>query len=144
VQRNYSEVVALRMTRHTFLVVTFLALSGGCQLFAQTKLPVPPSGISDSLPTIEKPVTVEGGYEVPPPRSMTTPDPKIPNDGIKGTVLIKCIVGVDGKVHEPSVIKSLSLQNDRTAIEAVRNWRFFPTKFNGKTVAVRTTLAVVF
>lgn len=143
-QGNYSEMLTLRMTRHTLLMLTFLALCGGCQLLAQTKLPVRPSGISDSFPTLEKPVTVEGGYEVPPPRSITTPDPKIPKDGIKGTVLIKCIVGTDGRVHEPSVIKSLSPQNDRSAIQAVRNWRFFPTKFNGKAVPVRTTLAVVF
>jgi len=114
------------------------------EMAAQTKLPVEPSEMSDVKATIDPPFTVKGGHPVPPPRPVSTPDPQIPKDSVKGTVLIKCVVGTDGQVHDPSIMKSLSPQNDASALEAVKSWRFFPTKRDGKVVAVRTTLAVVF
>ena len=113
------------------------------QIGAQTKLPAEPLGANIKA-VIEPPVTVEGGYPVMPPRPVRTPDPKIPKDSVKGMVLIKCVVGIDGMVHDAHVTQSLSPQNDASALEAVKHWKFLPTKRDGKPVAVRTSLAVRF
>ncbi len=94
--------------------------------------------------SIQPPVTVEGGYPVLPPRPVSTPDPKMPEGGLKGTVLIECIVDTDGRVQEPRITQSLSPKNDSTALLTVKHWKFLPTERDGKPVAVRTTIGVVF
>jgi TonB family protein len=131
--------------RHA-LVVMCLTMSFGYlipRISAQIKVPVEPSGVDIHTP-IDLPVTVKGGYPVMPPRPVSTPDPKTPKDSVKGTVLIKCVVGTDGRVHEPRITQSLSPQNDASALEVVKRWKFLPTRGNGKPVAVRTTVLVVF
>lgn len=131
--------------RHT-LTVLFLVVGiavAALTIVAQVKLPVEPSGADIKSP-IDPPITVEGGYPVMPPRAVRTPDPKTPKDSVTGTVLIKCIVGTDGRVHEPHVTQSVSPQNDASALEAIKHWKFLPTQKDGKPVAVRTTVGVVF
>jgi len=116
----------------------------GTEAAAQEKLPIPPVGLSGTGMSLPLPVTVDGGFRVPPPRVISAPDPKIPKDGIKGFVLIMCIVGTDGRVRDPRITQSLSPQNDASALESVKGWKFLSTKRNGKVVAVRTTVAVEF
>src|SRR4051812_39257250 len=103
------------LARCSAVLITFAVV----QLPAQTKLPMEPLGLSDNGVPIPLSLTVEGGYQVPPPRPIRTPDPIIPKDGAKGFVLIQCIIGKDGRVHNPVVTRSLSPQNDVNALEAV-------------------------
>jgi len=110
---------------------------------AQEKTVVAPYG-SDIHVEIEPTVTTEGGYRVPPLRLLSSPDPVFPKAGITGTVVLRCVVGIDGRVHEPVVVQSLSPGNDSSALKAVRAWKFLPAERNGKKVAVKTTLVVIF
>jgi TonB family protein len=75
---------------------------------------------------------------------IAAPDPAMPKDGIKGTVVIKCIVDKEGWVREPMVIQSLSPENDESALESALKWRCVPTELGGKKVEIRTTLVMVF
>jgi TonB family protein len=59
-------------------------------------------------------------------------------------VLIECIVDTNGRVQEARITQSLSRQNDATALQTVKQWKFLPTERDGKPVAVRTTIGVVF
>jgi TonB family protein len=66
--------------------------------------------------------------------------PKYPaearNAKIEGTVWIKCLVGKDGKVTKPIVMKSDASVFDKAAIAAVLQWTFSPAWLKGKPIAV--------
>ncbi len=59
---------------------------------------------------------------------------------IEGTVWIKCLVGKDGKVTKPIVMKSDASVFDKAAITAVSQWIFSPARLKGKPVAVWTAI----
>jgi TonB family protein len=62
----------------------------------------------------------------------------------QGTVVLKVIVGVDGRVREVQVIRPLGLGLDEKAIEAVKKWSFKPGQKDGKAVAVIANIEVNF
>lgn len=82
-----------------------------------------------------------------PPRKIKDVKPVYPLGGLsdraRGTVIIECTVGVDGKVHNPKVINSVP-QLDQAAIDAVMQWEFVPSRLNGVPVAVLVTIIVQF
>ena len=59
---------------------------------------------------------------------------------IEGTVWIKCLVGKDGKVTKPVVMRSDAAIFDKAAISAVLQWRFSPARLKGKPIAVWTAI----
>src|SRR5215216_5510041 len=66
-------------------------------------------------------------------------------EGIEGDVLMRAVIGLDGKTHNEQVIKSLGRGLDNKAVECVRQWRFRPaSKANGTTLAVRQNITVEF
>jgi TonB family protein len=62
----------------------------------------------------------------------------------QGTVLLQAIVGVDGKTHQISVMRSLGMGLDEKAIEAARQWRFEPGLKDGKPVDTIVSFEVNF
>ncbi|HSY98189.1 MAG TPA: energy transducer TonB [Terriglobales bacterium] len=66
------------------------------------------------------------------------------NLGCPCTVVVWAVVGRDGLVHEPRVVRRVDAKLDGKAIEWVKKWRFEPGRKNDKTVAVETNLEVTF
>lgn len=62
---------------------------------------------------------------------------------IGGNVLIEATIGVDGKVHNTRVVRSIALLDD-AALDAVRQWEFEPARRNGVPVAVTMVIIVTF
>jgi periplasmic protein TonB len=62
---------------------------------------------------------------------------------IQGTVILHAIIAKDGTVQELQYISGPPLLM-RSAMDAVRQWRYRPTLLNGEPVQVDTTISVVF
>lgn len=62
---------------------------------------------------------------------------------IQGTVILHAIISKDGTVQELQYISGPPLLM-RSAMDAVRQWRYRPTLLNGDPVQVDTTISVVF
>jgi periplasmic protein TonB len=63
---------------------------------------------------------------------------------MQGVVILRVIIGTDGKPHEVSVQRSLGMGLDEKAIEAVRQWRFEPGTKDGQPVPVEVSMEVSF
>lgn len=62
---------------------------------------------------------------------------------VQGTVILHAIISKDGTVQELQYISGPALLM-RSAMDAVRQWRYQPTLLNGEPVEVDTTISVVF
>lgn len=62
---------------------------------------------------------------------------------IQGIVIIQATIGVDGRVVNAEVLRPVPFL-DQAALDAVRQWRFTPTRLNGEPVAVIMTVSVNF
>jgi TonB family protein len=89
---------------------------------------------------------VGGGVHAP--RVLYRPDPEFSDEARKnkyqGNVVLRVVVGVDGKTHDISVLRSLGMGLDEKAIEAVRQWRFEPGTKDGVPVPVEVAVEVNF
>jgi TonB family protein len=63
--------------------------------------------------------------------------------GIEGTVIIEAVIGADGLVRDARVLRSQMLL-DQAALDAVRAWRYEPTRVGGVAVPVIVTVTVQF
>jgi len=88
------------------------------------------------------------GGGVSAPRAIFAPDPEYSEEARKakyqGTVVLWCVIGPDGRVHDIRVQRSLGLGLDEKAIEAVKSWKFDPSKKDGVPVAVQINVEVNF
>jgi protein TonB len=88
------------------------------------------------------------GDGVSAPRPIFTPEPEFSEEARKakyqGVVVLNIIVGTDGRVHTPRVVRSLGMGLDEKAIEGVKTWKFDPSKRNGQSVAVEMNIEVAF
>jgi len=66
-----------------------------------------------------------------PPQALTTPDPLlVPIEaGLK--VKVSFIIGADGRVHSPLILRSGGPAGDRNVLRTVRAWRYRPATCNG-------------
>lgn len=62
---------------------------------------------------------------------------------ISGTVLLHAVIAKDGTIQELTYVSGPALLM-RSAMDAVREWRYKPTLLNGEPVEVDTTIQVVF
>lgn len=89
---------------------------------------------------------VGGGVRAP--RPIFSPEPEFSEEARKnkwqGNVLLRVIVGSDGKPHEVAVLHSLGMGLDEKAVEAVRTWRFEPGTKDGSPVPVEINVEVNF
>jgi len=72
-------------------------------------------------------------------------DPAYPETakGQKGTVVLQVLIGRDGTVQDAKFLQG-SLAFARTAIDAVKQWRFKPFTMNGHAASVQTLLTLNF
>jgi protein TonB len=87
-----------------------------------------------------------GGNILPPARTGYVA-PVYPSIAIQarseGTVVLEAIIDETGTVRDVTVLRSVPLL-DRAAIEAVKQWRYSPTRLNGVPVAIIMTVSVNF
>jgi len=92
------------------------------------------------------PYRVGGGVSAP--RVLYAPDPQYSEEARKakyqGTVILWVVVGPDGRTREMRVQRSLGLGLDEQALEAVKQWRFEPSRKDGQPVAVQINIEVNF
>jgi len=62
---------------------------------------------------------------------------------IEGTVLLMCIIGVNGSVEKIEVIKGHELLA-KAAIDAVSQWKYEPVRLNEKPVQADTSVRIIF
>ena len=108
-------------------------------------------GTGHALQTAEPPVATgpfrvgEGG--IARPRKIKDVKPVYPvmamSARVGGNVLIEATIGVDGRVHNARVLKSIATL-DQAALDAVRLWEFEPSRINGEPVAVMMVIVVTF
>lgn len=78
-------------------------------------------------------------HQVPPkyPKGMRS-------QGVTGEVLVSFIVDRNGRVRQPSVLKSAGPEFDQAALAAVSRWRFLPAMKHGVAVTSRLSVPIVF
>jgi protein TonB len=88
------------------------------------------------------------GAGVSDPRLILQVPPEYSDDGrkarIEGTVELLVIIRADGTVQVESVRQGLGYGLDKNAIDAVKQWKFVPSRKDGKPVAVYMSVFVNF
>ena len=69
---------------------------------------------------------------------------KLDKNTLDGEVLLEVTIGKAGVVEHIIVKKSLRYDYDRSALDAVKDWRWQPYVLNGEPVEVDTTVAVTY
>jgi TonB family protein len=59
-------------------------------------------------------------------------------------VVLKLLIGTDGRVESVEVLRSLPLGLTESAVDAARQWVFEPSTYNGRATAVEYILTVRF
>jgi protein TonB len=87
------------------------------------------------------------GGAIKPPVRVKNVNPTYPpiaqSARVQGVVIIEATIGVDGRVQDTKVLRSIPLL-DQAAVDAVRQWVYTPTLLNGVPVPVIMTVTVNF
>jgi len=87
-----------------------------------------------------------GGHILAPTRSHYVA-PVYPTIAVQarseGTVILEAVIDETGAVRDVTVLRSVPLL-DRAAVDAVKQWRYTPTRLNGVPVAIIMTVSVTF
>jgi protein TonB len=102
--------------------------------------PPPPTQRSDPAP-------VRLSSLMQPPRKLVDVAPVYPplaqRAYVQGTVILEAIIDARGHVSEVHVLRSIPLL-DQAAVDAVRQWVYTPTVFNGRAIPIVMTVTVQF
>lgn len=93
--------------------------------------------------------SVPPGAHIEPPKVVTKVQPKYPNasarDAAQASVLIECVIGLDGRAHAPEIVGDVPAPFIAyAALDALRQWRFTPATADGKPVPVLFRMTVNF
>lgn len=92
-----------------------------------------------------RPIPIGGNLR--PPRKTLNVVPQYPDMarriGLGGVVVLQCVIDAAGRVSEARVLRGHPLL-DAAALDAVRQWRYEPTRLNGIAVPVEMTVSVSF
>lgn len=124
--------------------------------------------VDDSRPTIKVPLGVSSINATPgmgsgswaptglpgiesldaTPKVISQIPPRYPHEmrrsGIAGSVMVKLVVGPDGRVRAAEAVSFTHRSFADAATAAVKKWRFEPGKRQGRRVAFRVTVPVLF
>ncbi|MHB0972321.1 MAG: energy transducer TonB, partial [Thermoanaerobaculia bacterium] len=102
------------------------------------------SAITEPAPTREVYAVVPDGGQQPIVTKRVAP--RYPSNarraGVDGTVVLRGIVGTDGRIREVEILKDLPYGLGEAARDAVRRWRFRPAEYAGERIAVYYTVTV--
>lgn len=103
---------------------------------------------SEKDSTSDEDAVYEPGGDVKSPKLVHYVEPAFSSSSkeafVEGTVKISTVITVDGKPSESKVVKGLNAEEDRTAMDAVEQWRFEPGTKSGKPVKVHVNVEVDF
>lgn len=115
-----------------------------------------PNGIKDGLPIAPEAVIPPPAQaqvfravgEVKPATVLYRVSPTYPamaaRAGISGVVVVECIIGSDGTIRDPRVVRSSFAAFNQPALDAVSQWRFAPGTLHGRAVDTYFELTVTF
>lgn len=90
----------------------------------------------------------EPGGEITRPKLVHSVEPAFSTKSneafIEGTVTVSAVVTTHGVLTDMQVLKGLSAAQDRSALDALKEWRFEPGTKDGKAVNVRVKIQVDF
>jgi protein TonB len=116
-----------------------LGVNGGLPDAAALSAPPPPPAPA--------PAPMRVGGDIRPPRKLQHVAPVYPaiaaQARIAGTVVLEATISRSGVVSDVRVLRSVPLL-DAAAVDAVRQWRYEPTRLNGEPVAVLLTVTIRF
>jgi protein TonB len=105
----------------------------------------PGGAVQPAQNTAAAPLRLGPGIE--PPRKIKHVKPVYPQwspaGRLRGTVVIEATIGIDGKVHQAKVMRSIA-GLDQAALEAVRQWEFEPARVDGVAIPVIMAVTVTF
>jgi protein TonB len=132
--------------------VTF-SFKPGAEATSSQNTSVPPAGVTSlaniatapGTPGAMQPVRVGG--QIKAPTQIKKVQPVYPAEAqagkVQGIVIMEAIIGVDGRVTDVKVLRSVPLL-DQAAVDAVKQWEYTPTLLNGAPVPVIMTVTVTF
>jgi TonB family protein len=102
-----------------------------------------------STPTVQTPDFYTAGQQgVTTPKLIHEVKPHYTWDAMRdkvvGTVVMTCIVQLNGTCEAPKVTTSLDPRLDQEAMNALQNWRFQPGEYRGRAVPVQVTVEMTF
>jgi protein TonB len=96
-------------------------------------------------PAVIKPMPVGGNIKAP--ARLSYADPIYPQIAvaakIEGMVILEATIDESGVVRDVKVLRSIPML-DRAAMDAVKRWRYTPTRLNGVAVPILLTVTVTF
>lgn len=102
----------------------------------------------DIKPEERQETVYEPGGDVKPPKLVHYVEPAFSPSSkeayVEGTVKISTVVTRDGVATNLRVTSGLNAEEDRTAIDAVKQWKFEPGTKAGQPVNVRVNVEVTF
>jgi TonB family protein len=102
----------------------------------------------DSKTADEQEKIYEPGGDVKPPKLVHYVEPAFSPSSkeafVEGTVKISTVITRDGVATSLRVVSGLNSEEDRTAAEAVKQWKFQPGTKAGQPVSVHVTVEVTF
>lgn len=104
-----------------------------------------PAGPPPPPPATPQRIRVGGNVEAASLINKVSPEyPAIAKTAhVSGTVILHAIIGKDGGIRELQYVSGPPLLM-KSALDAVKQWRYKPTMLNGEAVEVDTTIDVVF
>jgi protein TonB len=107
----------------------------------------PDGGTCVTCPPVGETIHELGG-EIHAPRLVQKIEPEYSPAAVKlriqGFVIVRAIIGRDGRVEDVRVEKSLFPSLDEASVAAVRQWRYEPATLRGRAVRVALTVTVRF
>lgn len=114
---------------------------------AQTAAPDAPEPVRFKTASGVEMVPVRVGGDIKEPVKIKSVAPIYPPDAqrarVQGTVILEAVIDTDGTVKQARVLRSAP-GLDESAVNAVRQWEYTPTIFNGVAVPVIMTVTVTF
>lgn len=95
-----------------------------------------------------KSVPIRVGGAVKRPELLSGPQPRYSElarkAGAQGVVILEAVIDEEGRVTNLQVLKGVSRELDRAAVEAVSQWRYQPATLEGRAVKVIFNLTINF
>ncbi len=95
-----------------------------------------------------RPSRIRVGGLIQAPKQISSVPPEYPEssrvNGIQGVVLLQAVISMEGVPLSLKVLSSPDEELSRSAMDAVRQWRYEPTRLNGNPIEVVTEIAVRF